>query len=141
MASGHDAALPEIGDVADARRFGPITRTDIVRYQGASGDFHPLHHDDPFAVAAGFPTVFSVGMLQAGLLATFATDWLGAENLRRFTVRFQEQAWPGDILVCAGVVTEASGPPDATRVTVELTCARHLGGIAVRGDAEFVYST
>ena len=33
----------------------PITRTDVVRYQGASGDFNPVHHDEPFALASGYP--------------------------------------------------------------------------------------
>ena len=50
------------------REYGPLTRTDFVRYQGASGDFNPIHHDDEFAQSAGYPTVFSVGMLQAGIL-------------------------------------------------------------------------
>ena len=58
--------VPAVGDRAEPRQFGPITRTDFVRYQGASGDFHPLHHDETYAHASGFPTVFSVGMFQAG---------------------------------------------------------------------------
>ena len=41
-------------------------------------------------------------MYQAALLATFATDWLGAENVRRYTVRFKEQVWPDDVLTCSG---------------------------------------
>ena len=68
----------DVGAGAEPRTVGPLTRTDFVRYQGASGDFNPIHHDEEFAQAAGYPTVFSVGMLQAGILATLATDWLGA---------------------------------------------------------------
>ena len=48
--------------------FGPITRTDVVRYQGASGDMNPIHHDEPFARAAGYSAPLVVGMFQAGLL-------------------------------------------------------------------------
>jgi acyl dehydratase len=33
---------------------GPVTRTDFVRYQGASGDMNPIHHDETFARAAGY---------------------------------------------------------------------------------------
>ncbi len=73
---------------------GPVTRTDFVRYQGASGDMNPIHHDQTYAEAAGYKSPFSVGMFQAGLLATYATDWLGAENVRSFRVRFLEQVWP-----------------------------------------------
>ena len=70
------------GAAAPRREYGPLTRTDFVRYQGASGDFNPIHHDEEFAKSAGFPTVFSVGMLQAGILGCYCTDWLGAENVR-----------------------------------------------------------
>ena len=65
-----------VGAGPEPREYGPLTRTDFVRYQGASGDFNPIHHDEEFAKAAGYPTVFSVGMLQAGILAGFATDCL-----------------------------------------------------------------
>jgi acyl dehydratase len=122
-----------VGDTAAPHTFGPITRTDIVRYAGASGDFNPIHHDELFATSAGFPTVFSIGMYQAALLATYATDWLGAESIRRFTVRFQEQVWPGDELTCNGVVTGVEGG----RVEVDLTCTRQTGGVAIAGSAVF----
>ena len=122
-----------VGDSPEPRTFGPITRTDIVRYAGASGDFNPIHHDEGFAAKAGFPTVFSIGMYQAALLATFATDWLGAEHVRRYTVRFREQVWPDDVLTCAGTVTAVDGD----RVSVELTCTRQTGGVAIAGEAVF----
>jgi acyl dehydratase len=125
---------PVVGDRAPTRRFGPLARTDIVRYVGASGDFNPLHHDDEAARAAGFPTLFSAGMFQAGLVATFAVDWLGAERIRRFRTRFSEQVWPGDELTCEGVVIAVEGD----RVLVELTCTRQTGGVAVTGEAEFL---
>src|SRR5258708_35536347 len=86
------------GESLPERTFGPLTRTDFVRYQGASGDFNPIHHDETFARSAGFETVFSVGMLQAGLLATYCTDLFGPANVRRFKVQFREQVWPDDTL-------------------------------------------
>jgi acyl dehydratase len=126
------------GTKAEARTFGPLTRTDFVRYQGASGDFNPIHHDEEFARAAGFPTVFSVGMLQAGILGTFATDWLGAENVRRFSVSFREQVWPGDTLVCTGEVVKRYEADGERRVDLQLSCDREGGGTAIRGEATFV---
>jgi acyl dehydratase len=127
-----------VGDTAEARTFGPISRTDIVRYAGASGDFNPIHHDETFATAAGFPTVFSIGMFQAALLATYATDWLGAAEIRRFTVRFSEQVWPGDELTCNGTVTAVEPAEQGARVEVALTCARQTGGTAITGSASFL---
>ncbi len=39
------------GVTPDTRSIGPLTRTDFVRYQGASGDMNLIHHDEPFAQA------------------------------------------------------------------------------------------
>ena len=70
---------------------------------------NPIHHDTEFAKGAGFPGPFAVGMLQAGVLATYVTDWLGAASVRRFKVQFREQAWPGDVLTYAGTVVAQAG--------------------------------
>jgi acyl dehydratase len=85
-------------------RVGPVTRTQIVRFAGAGGDFNPIHHDEEFARAAGQPTVFAMGQLQAALLARLAADWLGRERLLSLSVRFTAKVWPGDELVLSGSV-------------------------------------
>lgn len=120
--------------------FGPVTRTDIVRYQGASGDFNPIHHDDAFAQRAGYPTAFSAGMFQAGLLASYASRWLGARNLRSYRMRFREQVWPGDTLDFVGCVTEVSESVDALHALVALECRRQTGAAAITAVARFEMS-
>jgi acyl dehydratase len=112
---------------------GPLTRTDLVRYQGASGDMQPLHHDEVFARAAGYEAPLSLGMLHAGLLGTYAAGWLGAERLRRFRVRFTAQAFPGDTLTCTGAVCEQRD--DA--VDVELSCTTQADVVVARAWATF----
>lgn len=116
----------------------PLTVTDFVRYQGASGDMNPIHHDSSFAARAGYPTPFAVGMLQAGVLATYATDWLGARNVRRFKVQFREQAWPGDVLTYSGRIAAVREEGGERLVDVELACTRQTGGTHLLGWATFV---
>lgn len=128
----------DIGQEAPEFTYPALTRTDFVKYQGASGDFHPLHHDETFALATGFPTVFSVGMLQASMLASYVTDWLGVEDIRRFKIRFAEKVWPGDELVCNAKVVDIFEGEDGRRVRIEMTCARKPGVFALVGDAEFL---
>jgi acyl dehydratase len=82
-----------------------LTRTNFVRYAGASGDFNPMHHDDTIATQVGNPSVFGHGMLTAGLMARVVKDWFGAESMRRFQVRFAKQVWPGDTITFAATVT------------------------------------
>ena len=112
---------------------GPLTRTDLVRYQGASGDMQPVHHDEPFARAAGYDAPLSLGMLHAGLLGTWSAQWLGAERVRRFRVRFTAQAFPGDTLSCSGSVVEERDD----QVDVELACTTQNGDVVARAWATF----
>ncbi|MCB0952994.1 MAG: hypothetical protein H6517_06935 [Microthrixaceae bacterium] len=133
---------PQVGDVLEAVEYPPLTRTDIVRYAGASGDFNPIHHDETFATSVGFPSVFSVGMYQAGLLANFAADRFGPENLRRVAVRFSSQVWPGDVLVTSGTVSRVEDAPGGTEVDVDLLCTRRddsgAEDVAISGSATFL---
>src|SRR6202035_2707825 len=109
----------QVGEKAEARDYGPLTTRMFVRYAGASGDFNPMHYDDALARSAGYPSVFAQGMLSAALLASFAVDWLGAENIRRYRVRSREQVWPGDVLTCSGEVTGVEQAADGWLATVE----------------------
>jgi acyl dehydratase len=120
------------------RTFGPVTMTDIVRYQGASGDMNPMHHDDAVARSAGYPEAFGVGMLNAGYLATYCTDLLGTDTVRRFRTRFKGLVWRGDTLEAAGHVREARPDGDGLHIEVDLTLTTADGRVVVEGDAEFV---
>ena len=120
-------------------RFGPLTRTDFVRYAGASGDFNPIHHDEGFAKSAGLPSVMAHGMLSAGLLASFVTRWFGAGSVRRYKVRFRERVWPGDVLTAEGKVLRVfDGKRGERRAELELALKRQSGEPVVTGSAEVV---
>ena len=97
-----------------------------------------MHFDETVARAAGFESVFAQGMFSAGVLASFAADWLGAAAVRRFQVRFLDVVWPGDMLTCAATVVRCHVHEGEPRVDLELTCTRQTGSLAVRGEATFV---
>src|SRR5262245_66294513 len=71
-----------------------LTRTDLVMYAGASGDFNPMHTDEVAAQGAGLPSVFGHGMFTAGILGKALTDYVGVGNLKTYKVRFTKQTWP-----------------------------------------------
>jgi acyl dehydratase len=121
------------GDLVASCTYGPITRTDIVRYQGASGDFNPIHHDQGFAEKMGYQTVLSVGMLQAGYLVTLTAEAVGPENVRSVSFRFEEPCWPGDVLDCA--IRVVSVDTGAGVAELSLTAAKRAGSSAVSGTA------
>ena len=126
-----------VGKELDPFIDNPLTVTAFVRYQGASGDMNPAHHDTEFAQRAGFPTPFAVGMLQAGVLATYLTDHFGAANVRRFKVQWKEQAWPGDVLTYAATVVGTREEGGQHLVDLEATATRQTGGVQLQGWATF----
>ncbi|MFQ5895412.1 MAG: MaoC/PaaZ C-terminal domain-containing protein [Nitrospinota bacterium] len=124
----------QVGDTYELCE-GPLSRTDFVRYAGASGDFNPNHHDEVFARASGFPSVFAMGMVQGGLLARMLTDWLGAGSLRHFRVRFTAQLWPGDTVVCRGRVVEKREEGGLGLVEIEANALNQKGETLIKGSA------
>src|SRR5580698_10056926 len=94
----------KVGDEAPVTTH-KLTRTDLVKYAGASGDFNPMHHDEVAAQAAGQPSVFGHGMFSMGILGTALTDYVGIGNVRRYQVRFARQTWPDEVLSSKIVVT------------------------------------
>ena len=125
-------------DVREGQELPPfvvenLSRTDLVRYAGASGDFNPIHHDEEFARMAGNPTVFGHGMLTAGLVAKCITDFVGAGNLRRYKVRFATRVWPGDTITCGGRVTRRYEEAGERRIDGEVVARTQKGETAVAG--------
>ncbi|MBV8575137.1 MAG: MaoC family dehydratase N-terminal domain-containing protein [Acetobacteraceae bacterium] len=95
----------KVGDTRTERVVENLTRTQIVQYAGASGDYNPLHTDEIYTVqVAGYPSVFAHGMLTMGLTGKMLTNYLGAERLTTFGVRFTNQVWPGDTLDATATV-------------------------------------
>ena len=94
----------QVGDEAPVRSH-VLTRTDLVAYAGASGDYNPMHHDEVKAKAAGQPSVFGHGMFSMGLLGSALTDYVGVGNVRHYQVRFAKQTWPDEHLSTRIAVT------------------------------------
>src|SRR5262245_64719348 len=101
------ASQLKVGDTREEVVIEHLTRTQIVMYAGASGDYNPVHSDEVFVTkVAGYPTVFAHGMLTMGMTARCLTDWVGDGRLTRYGVRFVRQVWPGDSLTATATVKE-----------------------------------
>jgi acyl dehydratase len=84
----------QVGDEMPPYTSAPITRTHLVRYAGASGDFNPLHHDETFARSIGLNGVISHGMFIMGIAGEAITRWIDNKNLRKFSVHFLSMTEP-----------------------------------------------
>ncbi len=119
-----DAAF-DVGDERSEVLVESVTRADLVKYAGASGDFNPIHYDDEAADAAGHPGVIAQGMFTAGLLERLVTDWVGVGNVRSFGVRFTSVVQPGDTV--RGVGEVASVTADGSDCVVEFSVRAETG--------------
>ncbi|HEY8081231.1 MAG TPA: MaoC/PaaZ C-terminal domain-containing protein [Acidimicrobiales bacterium] len=125
-----------VGDTHEAVVVDNLTRTQIVQYAGASGDYNPLHTDEVFATAvAGYPSVFAHGMLTMGMTGRMLTDYVGAGRLVRFGGRFTAQVWPGDTLASTATVT-AVEERDGVRVAdFDVVTKNQAGAVVFSGTA------
>src|ERR1700704_341103 len=93
------AVLPDL-------RKPPITKVQLVKYAGASGDYNLIHTDDETARAVGLEGVIAHGMLSMAFLGEYLCWLAGPESVRRLSVRFNEMVRPGDTLTCRGRVKD-----------------------------------
>ena len=101
-----------------------VTRRDLVRYAGASGDFNVIHWNERIAKSVGLPDVIAHGMLTMALAGRFVTEWAGDPGaVTEFGVRFSSPVVvpdddKGALVEVSGVVT---GKLDGHQVTVDVT--------------------
>lgn len=107
----------------------PITRVQLVRFAGASGDFHPLHLVEEFAEKAGMKIV-AHGMLVMGMLSQGVTSWVTRKNVQKIQVRFSKMTLPGESIQIVGKVLEKK--PDNT-VVGEVLAKNKEGEVKVSG--------
>lgn len=103
-----------------------VTRADLVRYAGASGDFNPIHWSDRVATSVGLPGVIAHGMLTLALAARAVEEWAGGpDRIVEFGAKFTKPVIvpddeTGTIVTVSGQV---SAQDDATRtISVKVTC-------------------
>jgi acyl dehydratase len=130
------AADLNAGDTHEAVIVDDLTRTQLVQYAGASGDYNPLHSDEVFATkVAGYPSVFAHGMLTMAMTGRMVTDFVGDGRLTRFGVRFVSQVWPGDTLTATATVSEVHEVDGQPVVELNLSTKNQKGEEVLSGYA------
>ena len=113
-----------------------LSRTQLVMYSGASGDYNPLHTDDVYTKeVAGYPSVFVYGMLTMGLTGKMLTNYVGDGRLTKFGIRFTNQVWPGDTLTSTATVTELREEGGDKLVDLDVKTVNQDGTTVVSGYA------
>ncbi len=112
-----------------------ITTAQLKAYADASGDRNPIHLDEAYARASGFPSVIVHGMLSMAFMGDLVrlnfTE--GQFHLHRLKARFRKVTFPGDVLTCSGVVREKDAEG---RLHLSLEVKNQQGEITTDGTAE-----
>ena len=126
----------KVGDTHGERVVENLSRTQIVQYAGASGDYNPLHTDEVYTTqVAGYPSVFAHGMLTMGLTSKMLVNYVGAGRLTKFGVRFTNQVWPGDTLDSTATVEAIREEGGQKLVDLKVSTVNQDGKEVVSGSA------
>jgi acyl dehydratase len=104
-----------------------VTRADLVRYAGASGDFNPIHWSDRTATSVGLPGVIAHGMFTMALVGRAVTEWAGAPDaVVEYGVRFTRPVVVPDDDAGTEIEVRAAVRPGAedgfTQLDLTVTC-------------------
>lgn len=110
-----------------------VQRVNLVMYAGASGDFNPIHWNEPFAKMVGLPDVISHGMFTMARIGQFVTDWCGdAGAVKRFRTRFTAPVVvPNDTGATVTVSGKVAKKLEGSRVLLELSAAVDATNVGV----------
>ena len=130
------ASQLKIGDTHSEQVATNLSRTQIVQYAGASGDYMPLHTDEVYArEVAGYPGVFAHGMLSMGLTGKMLTNYVGDGRLTKYGVRFSTQVWPGDDLTATATVEAIREEGGQHYVDLAISTRNQKGQEVINGNA------
>ena len=114
----------------------PVSRTQLVKYAGASGDYNSIHYDDEAARAGGLDGVIAHGMLSMGFLGQFVENTFGAGSYKRLEVRFQGMVKLGEVITCRGVITDITEEQSRSYATCEIEAVNSSGRVVTTGEAQ-----
>lgn len=130
------ASTIQVGDTHEVQLVENLTRTQIVQYAGASGDYNPIHTDEVYTTkVAGYPSVFAHGMLTMGMTGMMLTNYVGDGRLTKFGVRFTKQVWPGDSLKSKATVDAIRQEDGQHFVDLSLSTVNQAGEEVLSGYA------
>ncbi|MYL20848.1 dehydratase [Halobacillus litoralis] len=121
------------GDKLKTVTLPAVTRLDLIKYAGASGDYNPIHTIDEEAEKAGLPGVIAHGMWTMGSLAKLFTPFYEDGFIQDYSIRFQGMVYVGDVLTLhADVVSH-----EESMITFDVYARNQQEKDVIRGNVVF----
>jgi acyl dehydratase len=127
----------KVGDELKVQTLPPITRLQLIKYAGASGDFNPIHTIDAAAEEAGLPGIIAYGMLTLATMGLLFSPYLEDGYVKELKARFSGMVFLGDELSIGGRVLDAVDYDEGSLYTFEVS-ARKGEDVVASGTVGFV---
>lgn len=100
-----------------------VTEEMMESFRRLSGDGNPLHCDEDYAIASGFPGRVVYGMLTASFYSTMAGVYLPGQRaiLQGVDSKFRSPVYIGDTLTVTGKIAEKNDTFRLITVKAEIT--------------------
>ncbi|WP_121612242.1 MaoC/PaaZ C-terminal domain-containing protein [Mesobacillus foraminis] len=123
-----------VGHALEDIRLGPVTRNDLIKYAGASGDFNPIHTIDEEAKKAGLPGIIAHGMWTMGNLAKLFTPYYEEGFIQDYSIRFRGMVYLGDVITLKAELKERV----ENRMSFEVQAINQEGGPVLKGKVVYL---
>lgn len=127
----------QLGDSLETIELPPVSRLDLIKYAGASGDYNPIHTIDEEAKKVGLPGIIAHGMWTMGNLAKLFTPYVEQGFIQEYSVRFKGMVFLGDVITLHATLTEKTD--DHLRFRVSAT--NQNGNEVIKGEVVFAIYT
>ena len=107
----------KVGESVAEIQLEPVSRIDLIKYAGASGDFNPIHTIDEEATKAGLPGIIAHGMWTMGNLAKLFTPYYAEGFVQDYSIRFKGMVFLNDVITLKAAFVEKKG--DQLHFTVQ----------------------
>ncbi|MDQ1146348.1 acyl dehydratase [Bacillus sp. SORGH_AS 510] len=96
----------QVGESINEVQLKPVSRMDLIKYSGASGDFNPIHTIDDEAKKAGLPGIIAHGMWTMGNLAKLFTSYYEEGFVQDYSIRFKGMVFLDDVVTLKATLKE-----------------------------------
>jgi acyl dehydratase len=123
----------QIGESVKEIQLEPVSRIDLIKYAGASGDFNPIHTIDEEAKKAGLPGIIAHGMWTMGNLAKLFTPYFEEGYVKDYSIRFKGMVFLNDVITLKATLKEV----DVLNLRFQVQAVNQNGNEVLKGEVLF----
>jgi acyl dehydratase len=123
----------QVGESVQEIQLEPVSRIDLIKYAGASGDFNPIHTIDEEAKKAGLPGIIAHGMWTMGNLAKLFTPYYEEGFVKDYSIRFKNMVFLNDVITLQATLKEVNEP----NLRFQVQAVNQNGNEVLKGEVLF----